>query len=124
MIADKSFGKQFRLLSAFDFLRLKKGAQIFKSHTFIIYYRSNSDLALSHARIGISVSKKVGKAHERNRFKRIIRELFRCHDVKLKHFDFMVVVQKPIRYKDQPFDVFETNFQRDFAFALKKLSEL
>ena len=31
----------------------------------------------SNAKMGITVTKKFGKAHERNRFKRIVREAFR-----------------------------------------------
>lgn len=43
-------------------------------HFLIIDYKSNS---LTHTRLGITVSKKHGDAHERNRFKRIVREAFR-----------------------------------------------
>lgn len=32
---------------------------------------------LSQSRLGITVTKRYGKAHERNRFKRIVREAFR-----------------------------------------------
>ncbi len=43
----------------------------------IIDCRSNR---LSHVRVGITVTKRYGKAHERNRFKRIVREAYRqCH---------------------------------------------
>ena len=123
MIADKGFGKNFRLLSASDFARLKKNAQLFKSHTFFIYYKSNNDLSLTHARVGIAVSKKVGKAHDRNRLKRIIRELFRQHHLKNKNFDYLIVAQKPKRYGDKDFSEFESVFLRDLNFAFNKLAE-
>lgn len=121
MIADKGFGKNFRLLSASDFARLKKNAQLFKSHTFFIYYRSNQDLSFNHARLGIAVSKKVGKAHDRNRLKRIIRDLFRQHDLKMQSLDLLVVVQKPRRYDEKSFSTFEETFFKDLNFAFSKL---
>lgn len=124
MIADKGFGKNFRLLSASDFARLKKNAQLFKSHTFFIYYKSNNDLSLTHARVGIAVSKKVGKAHDRNRLKRIIRELFRQHHLKNKNFDYLIVAQIPkIADGDKDFSEFESVFLRDLNFAFNKLAE-
>lgn len=32
---------------------------------------------VSHTRLGITVTRRFGKAHDRNRFKRIVREAFR-----------------------------------------------
>ena len=124
MIADNSYNKNFRLLSASDFSRLKTNSQNFKSSTFIVYFRSNSDLELNHARLGISVSKKVGKAHERNRFKRLIREKFRLSPMRNLSFDFMVVVHKPYRFKDQTFSLFEESFKKELDYTFNKLASL
>lgn len=40
---------------------------------------SRSPLLVSGARLGITVTKKVGTAVERNRVKRVVREVFRCN---------------------------------------------
>ena len=60
--------KEYRVLS-------KKGSRFFSPY-FIIVSHKNS---ISNARLGITVSKKVGKAVTRNRIKRIIREYFRLN---------------------------------------------
>ena len=59
---------EYRLLS-------KKGKRHF-SDCFIIVFRKNN---VSKSRLGITVSRKVGKAVTRNRIKRIIREYFRLN---------------------------------------------
>lgn len=44
----------------------------------LVHYRFTS---LPHARLGLTVSKKFGKAWARNRFKRLVREVFRRHQL-------------------------------------------
>jgi ribonuclease P protein component len=73
-VVDSGFDKKFRLLSASDFSELKVDSLSFKKPSLIIYYKKNS---FNQSRIGLSVPKKIGKAHDRNRLKRIIREYFR-----------------------------------------------
>lgn len=48
---------------------------------FVLYYRKNR---LGFNRLGITVSKKIGHAFERNRSKRVIREAYRLNEIGLK----------------------------------------
>jgi ribonuclease P protein component len=49
--------------------------------TFVLYILPTS---ASHPRLGLAVSKRVGKAAVRNRIKRLLRELFRQHKALLQ----------------------------------------
>jgi len=51
----------------------EKGAK-FKTRLFFLYLLENG---LSHSRIGITVSRKVGKTNIRNQVKRRLKEIFR-----------------------------------------------
>ncbi len=46
-----------------------------------------------HARLGFAVSRRYGKAVYRNRFKRKLRNIFRCHAVRRIGVDILVVPQ-------------------------------
>jgi ribonuclease P protein component len=50
---------------------------------------------LRHARLGLSVSRKVGKATVRNRIKRLIREAYRLHQHDWPGCYDIVVVVRP-----------------------------
>lgn len=89
-MADNTYPKTLRLLSARDFSNLKVDSKLFKKSLLRIYYKTNS---LSHSRLGISVSTRVGKSNIRNRFKRILREEFRLSDLRNKSLDILFVVQ-------------------------------
>ena len=88
-MADSRFEKQFRLLSASDFSELKVDSLSFKKPSLIIYYKKNS---FNQSRIGLSVPKKIGKSHDRNRLKRILREFFRQSKFKFLGADVLIVV--------------------------------
>lgn len=76
-------GKQFS--AVFDHKRRLHGA------CFNIHVAPND---LSHARIGLAVSRRVSKkAVERNRLKRIIRESFRHHQHRLGAIDYVVIAR-------------------------------
>ena len=73
-MGEYSFPKATRILKRPEFIRLSKsGAKIQNRHFIFLYSRSNRE----YSRIGITVSRKVGKAVLRNRIKRLVREHFR-----------------------------------------------
>lgn len=74
------FPEQLRLKSRDDFSCVFKHGQVVADDTLVMH----GVLAETHVtRLGLSVSKKVGNAPVRNRWKRLIREAFRCQRVEL-----------------------------------------
>lgn len=69
-----SFPKALRLLSRSQYLKLARPDKHLVGKYLVIDLRSNGS-ALT--RLGITAMKRYGKAHDRNRFKRIVREAFR-----------------------------------------------
>lgn len=66
--------KQKRLAKRREFLRVyETGRKLFSRYT-VVFFAGND---LPHSRIGITATKKLGKANVRNRFKRWTREVFR-----------------------------------------------
>lgn len=60
---------------------------------FLILYRENGR---EHPRIGFALSKKkIAKAHDRNRIKRLVRESFRTH--RLPAIDMIFLAQQGIK---------------------------
>ena len=87
MIKPKGFPKRARLTKRFEFLRIKNGAVTEVGVLAIIDQKSN---ALGYCRLGITVLRKFGKSHVRNRFKRAVREAFRHFDWRSASFDIHV----------------------------------
>ena len=73
-----SLTKSERLLRPRDFERLSKYGKRIDGDYFIILYSHNG---LGKLRLGVTVSKRVGRAVIRNRVKRLVRERFRMHKV-------------------------------------------
>ncbi|MBT3388596.1 MAG: ribonuclease P protein component [Desulfobacula sp.] len=70
------FPKKSRILKRSQFLYLSEhGKKIYTDSFIALVMQSEAP----NNRIGITVSKKIGNAVERNRIKRIIREYFRHH---------------------------------------------
>lgn len=69
-----SFPKAARLLSGLQFHKVVKQGQRFEGSAIFLDYRLGQE---GLPKLGITVSKRHGKAHLRNRFKRVVREAFR-----------------------------------------------
>src|SRR5262245_14610246 len=70
-MASYRFSKSMRLLRASDFERVFAGQVLAGDLMLIVYGAANE---LGHARLGLTVSRKLGRAVFRNRWKRVVRE--------------------------------------------------
>ena len=98
----------------FDFV-FKKGASL-ASKSLVIYARPNE---LNFSRLGLSVSRKIGKAVTRNRIKRLLREVMRkmSGDIPL-HCDFVFVARK--LSADSGLDDFMMDIKRSFSRLIRE----
>jgi ribonuclease P protein component len=87
------FGKELRVRLRRDFLRIQRRGR--KDHTpnFVIAFATEP--SFGRARVGFSVSGRVGNAVVRNRLKRRLREFFRLHGRELPITRDLVVIAKP-----------------------------
>ena len=90
--------KEYRVKKNEDFSHIIKHKQSLANRSFIIYYVKND---LNHARIGISVSKKLGKAVIRNKIKRQVRMIVQQTINFNDNYDYIVIVRN--KYLDLDF---------------------
>lgn len=90
--------KEYRVKRNEDFSHIIKHKQSLANRSFIIYYVKND---LNHARIGISVSKKLGKAVVRNKIKRQVRMIVQQTINFNDNYDYIVIVRN--KYLDLDF---------------------
>jgi ribonuclease P protein component len=74
MNADESFPQSLRIRERADFDRAMRDGRVAADGCLVIHARPN---ARPHTRLGLSLSRRVGDAPLRNRWKRVIREAFR-----------------------------------------------
>lgn len=88
-VGENSFSRELRLLTPAHFENVFQKAVPAVSPQFTVLAKFNQ---LDHPRLGITVSKKrVRKAHDRNRVKRLVRESFRLQQHELPKADIVVV---------------------------------
>ena len=89
-MSDHRFPKQARLLRASEFERVFD-ARNSASDAWIVLYGTAGKLG--QPRMGLTVSRRVGGAVVRNRWKRLLREAFRMTQSELSPLDLVCVVR-------------------------------
>jgi ribonuclease P protein component len=85
------FPKSARLLCGEDFERVFARKRSASDAVLVVYACENT---LGTTRLGLAVSRKVGGAVQRNRWKRLIREAFRLNRVELPEGLDLIVLPK------------------------------
>jgi ribonuclease P protein component len=90
-MTDQRFGARRRLRTKADFERVYQGRCSASDGRLLVFAAANE---LPHARLGLSVSRKVGGAVVRNRWKRLLREAFRLSLAELPPGVDLVVIPR------------------------------
>jgi ribonuclease P protein component len=86
-----SLTKADRILKRSEFIVLSKSGRKVQNAYFIACFAPGQQ---PHCRLGITVTKKVGKAVERNRIKRMVREFFRLNRQRLSgNWDINIIAK-------------------------------
>lgn len=88
VLLDQRFRKCERLLKSPEFDRVFRQGSSVSDASFTVKATANG---LGHGRLGLVVSRKVGRAVRRNRLKRVIREVFRLNKASFAGMDVVVI---------------------------------
>ena len=84
------FTKEDRLLKRPEFAKVFTQGKRYPANGITIFYMAN---ALGRSRLGLDISRKVGRATVRNRYKRLLREVFRLNRFLLaRDYDLVIRV--------------------------------
>ena len=93
----RRFQRTSRLTEYLDFQKVFRSTFRSADSNFLVLAQRNGHAI---ARLGLAISKRrINKAVERNKVKRLIRESFRHHKNKLEGLDVVVIAQNNISYK-------------------------
>ena len=91
-VKKNAFPKRFRLLGNEEFSAVMAERQRFSDNLMVIYVARNDR---EYSRLGVSAGRTAGGAVERNRFKRLVREVFRQNREQIPAgLDYVVISPK------------------------------
>lgn len=91
--------KAYRLKKNDEFQHVFKKGKSFANRQLVLYFLKKDDQ--DHFRFGLSVSKKVGNAVERNQIKRYLRQaLLELEEQVKSDYDFIIIARKPVKDMD------------------------
>lgn len=105
--------KRFILRKRFEFQQVTRNGQRLVGQLICIDWRFSR---LPYRRLGITASKRFGKAHDRNRFKRWVREAFRLSQNELPEGIDINVIPRPYARKADFFAI-----QSELILSCKKI---
>jgi ribonuclease P protein component len=91
-MATHSFPKKERLLKRRDFQDALRKGKRYSSSNFVVVVRPVKEETI---KIGFIAGKRVGKAPERNRFKRLLREFYRLNKNLFPPSCKIIIIVKP-----------------------------
>ncbi|MBD2860720.1 MULTISPECIES: ribonuclease P protein component [Paenibacillus] len=87
--------KELRLTRREDFNKIYRYGKSAANQQYVVYSLPNP--RIERFRMGVSVSKKLGSAVVRNRIRRVLKEIVRLNEQKIRsHYDFVVIARKPV----------------------------
>ena len=111
--ACERFPRNERIVRGVEYRSIYSSGTKLHSERFVLFSRVNG---LTHHRLGITVSRKVGGAVVRNRIKRLFREVFRKSKTEIPHHLDLVLNAKrecaEAEYKD---------LREEFLCAVRKI---
>ena len=83
--------KQFSLRKNVDFERVYKKSKHYYNRDFTVFIKNNG---INRPRFGFSISKKIGKANQRNKLKRRLRAIVYDNYRNINNVDIIIIPKK------------------------------